>query len=182
MKNTLKLLPVIALFVVNSCSFANKSTVTVPINSNPPGADVVIDGKNYGQTPLFASLNPGKNHKATISKKGYGSASIDMDTWYSMRDGEGDDGKRCMADIGSFLFPYFVVLLFAPEKCASFKQADYFVDLAGGKQITPEDSNPQNNNQSQGQTNNGNYYGNGHYQQQGQAQYYGGQTNGQSNR
>jgi hypothetical protein len=150
MQKIFKLLPVIALFVVNSCSFANKSTVTVPISSNPPGATIVIDGKNYGQTPAFVELKPSKNYKATISKPGYGSANIDMDTWYSLRDGKGADGGRCMADVGSFVLPYFIVLLFAPEKCGSFKQEDYFVDLAGGKPIMPENNfEYQNNNQNQ---------------------------------
>ncbi len=181
MKNILKLLPVIALFVVNSCSFANKSTVTVPVNSNPPGASVTIDGRNYGQTPAFVELKPNKNYKATISKTGYGSANIDMETWYSVRDGESGDGKRCLADSVAVL-PIMMILLFAPEKCGSFKQSDYFVDLAGGKQIMPEDLAPQSNNQNQYQMNNSNYYGNGYYQQQGQAPYYSGQTNGQPNR
>jgi hypothetical protein len=180
MQNTLKLLPVIALFIVNSCSFANKSTVTVPINSNPPGADVVIDGRNYGQTPAFVELKPSKNYKATISKRGYSSANINMDTWYSMRGGNGADGGRCMADVASFVLPYFIVLLFAPEKCGSFKQDDYFVDLAGGKPIMPENLEPQSNNQnqqpyggSQPQHQSNGYYGNQYqyqnngYQQQG---------------
>jgi hypothetical protein len=139
MKNTLKLLPVIALFIVNSCSFANKSTVTVPINSNPPGADVYIDGRGYGQTPTFVELTPNKNYQATISKKGYGSTNITMESWYSLRSGDGADGGRCMADVGAFVIPYFIVLLFAPEKCGSFKQTDYFVDLTSGGSAAVED-------------------------------------------
>ncbi len=167
MKNILKLAPVVALFIVNACSFANKSTVTVPINSNPPGATVMIDGRNYGQTPAFVELKPSKNYLATISKRGYGSVNVNMETWYSVRDGQGADGGRCMMDLPVLGIPYFIVLLFAPEKCSSFKQSDYFVDLAGGKQIMPEDLEPQANNQNQqnqydqsnnGQSNNG-YYG-----------------------
>jgi hypothetical protein len=192
MKNTLKLLPVLALFIVNSCSFSNKSTVTVPINSNPTGAIVMIDGKNYGQTPAFVELTPNKNYKTTISKRGYGSANINMDTQYSMRGGKGGDGGRCMADVGAFVLPYFIVLLFAPEKCGSFKQDDYFVDLSGGNQSMPDNFKPQSGNQnspysqSNGQPNaqpnahgqtqyqNNNYYGN---QPQSQNNGYGQQGN-----
>ena len=163
MQKTLKLLPVITLLIINSCSFANKSTVMVPINSNPPGADVVIDGKNYGQTPVFAELKPSKNYKATISKQGYGSANIDMETWYSLRDVDGADGKRCLADSQVLGIPYFIVLLFSPEKCGSFKQADYFVDLTGGRSAMTGNSESQNN-----QPNNGYYGGRSQYQNNGQ--------------
>lgn len=132
MQNIFKITLASLLLAISACSFANKSTVTVPINSNPQGADVSIDGKYFGQTPVFAELNPGQNHKATISKKGYSTANINMDTWYSLRNGDGADGKRCMADVSLIGFPYMVVLLFAPEKCAEFKQPDYFADLTGG--------------------------------------------------
>jgi len=162
MKNNLKLIPIIALLAVNACSFANKSTVTVPINSNTPGANVMIDGKNFGQTPAFVELNPGKNHQATISKEGYTPATINMDTYYSVRGGDGADGGRCMADFSAAAIPYFIVLLFAPEKCASFKQSSYFADL----QMIQSSNNqmdgaelPQNNQQPQYQNNNyKNYY------------------------
>ncbi len=157
MKNLLKLLPVFALVVVNACSFANSSTVRVPINSNPPGASVTIDGKNYGQTPVFAELKPSKNYKATISKAGFTPATIDMETWYSLRDGDGADGKRCMADVGSFVLPYFIVLLFAPEKCGSFKQSDFFVDLSANAIPGYQDQNNQPSNQGQYNQYNPNY-------------------------
>ncbi|MCE3255054.1 MAG: hypothetical protein K0R25_548 [Rickettsiaceae bacterium] len=142
MKNLTKLLPIIALFVVNSCSFANKSTVVVPVNSNPPGANVVIDGRNFGQTPAFIELKPNKNYKASISKPGYSTVNIDMETWYSVRNGEGGDGGRCMADAVGVL-PMLIVLIFAPEKCGAFKQSDYFVNLSGVAPVAPIESAPQ---------------------------------------
>ncbi|MFT7087730.1 MAG: hypothetical protein ACJAZX_001173 [Rickettsiales bacterium] len=130
MKNLFKLLPAIALISINACSFANKSTVKVPINSNPPGAMITIDGRNYGQTPALVELKPSKNYKATISKQGYSPVDIDMETWYSIRNSDGGDGGRCLADSLGIL-PMFIIVIFAPEKCGSFKQDDYFVDLAG---------------------------------------------------
>ncbi len=175
MLKKLKLLPAIALLAINACSFANKSTVLVPINSNPPGATVFIDGKNFGQTPAFAELTPNKNYKATISKQGYGSANIDMETWYSLRGMDNDDGKRCAADVAALIVPYFVVLMFAPEKCASFKQGDYFVDLAGGRPIRAEE----NTSLMNGQINNG-YNQQQNVQNQMNNVYGGQQQNGQN--
>ncbi|MFT6219826.1 MAG: hypothetical protein ACJA02_000207 [Myxococcota bacterium] len=157
MNNLLKLSMVAILFIANSCSFANKSTVTVPMNSNPPGARIVIDGESYGKTPAFVSLKPNKNYKATFSKQGYESATVDMETWYSMRGGKSADGARCMADVASFILPYFIVLLFASEKCGSFKQTDYFADLPKSQIVVPKNNpnsgfSPKNPYQ--------NYYGN----------------------
>jgi hypothetical protein len=136
MQNFIKICLSLLLFVLSACSFANKSTISVPINSNPPGADVYIDDQYFGQTPVFADLKPSKNYKARISKPGFGSTTIDMETWYSLRNSDGADGKRCVADVASFVLPYMVVLLFAPEKCGSFKQSDYFVDLTGGRPMS----------------------------------------------
>jgi hypothetical protein len=59
-----------------------------------------------------------------------------METWYSLRNSDGVDGKRCVADVASFVLPYMIVLLFSPEKCGSFKQSDYFVDLTGGRRMS----------------------------------------------
>ncbi|MFT6332466.1 MAG: hypothetical protein ACJAW3_000803 [Lentimonas sp.] len=173
MKNLVKISLVALMFVMNACSFANKSTVTVPINSNPPGANIVIDGMNRGVTPAFLELTPNKNYQATISKKGFGSSTVDLDSWYSLRGGKSTDGKRCMADVMSFVLPYFIVLLFSPEKCGTFKKDNYFVNLT--KYVSNQydyqspapvpqqnQSNPYNN-YSQPQQNQNNYYQN--YQQ-----------------
>lgn len=152
MKNLIKLFSVSALILVNACSFANKSTLTVPVNSNPPGASVIIDGRNYGQTPAFVELKPSKNYKATIMKDGYAPATIDMETWWSVRNGEGADGGRCIADSIPFAIPYFIVAIFSPEKCASFKKDDYYVDLTLNKLST---------NQSYNNSDRYDYYSNG---------------------
>jgi hypothetical protein len=153
---------------LNSCSFANKSTVTIPMNSNPPGAEIVIDGKKYGKTPAFIALKPSKNYQATFSKPGYESTKIDMKTWYSIRDGNGGDGKRCIGD-SVFVLPIMIVLLFAPEKCGSFKQSDYFVELKA-KEIPEQTRNPDRSSSPNSQYQNrygnqSNQYQNSYYQQ-----------------
>ena len=129
-KLVLKLLSGLILCFVGGCSFANKSTVIVPIESRPQGANIVIDGKNFGQTPAFVELRPSKNYKAMLYKQGYQPAVIDMEVWYSLRENQKTaDNSRCVADASAMLFPYIVVLLFAPEKCSTFKQRDYFANL-----------------------------------------------------
>ena len=169
MKNIINSLLIAVLFIINACSFANKSTITVPINSSPPGADVYVEGKNFGQTPAFVELTPDRNYKATISKEGYESVEIDMEAWYSLRGGSGADGKRCMMDVGSFILPYFIVLLFSPEKCGSFKQSDYFVDLGTKKKVNNINQNQQINNR---QMNNNGYHQQGNPYQNNGYQYY----------
>jgi hypothetical protein len=124
----LKKIPILFLLIITNCSFANKDMVIVPINSNPLGATVYINNTNFGKTPLLATLVPSKNYTALLAKKGYDTAQIDMEVWYSVRDGEGPDGKRCMAD-SSTILPMMIVLLFKPVKCSSFKESEYFVNL-----------------------------------------------------
>ena len=131
MKNFIKAFLVSLLFVINSCSLLNKSTVTVPINSNPPGAIVTIDGVNMGVTPALVELKPNKNYQAKVSKRGFGSTTIDMETWWSVRDGKGADGARCMADTVLMGLPYMIMLLIAQEKCGSFKKESYTANLVG---------------------------------------------------
>lgn len=117
------------LLISNSCSLMNNTNVTVPINSNPPGADVYIDGKFFGQTPVFANLDPSNDYSATVSKPGYGSTNVSLETWYSVRDGRGAESTRCILDaFGTMLvvpaFGFFSV------HCRDFKQTDYFVNLS----------------------------------------------------
>lgn len=44
------------------------------IESEPPGASVALDGRYAGTTPATLSLDPGKDHRVTVSKRGYGTA------------------------------------------------------------------------------------------------------------
>jgi PEGA domain-containing protein len=50
--------------------FASKTT-TVRIESDPPQADIMIDGNAVGQTPASLEVATSKSHAITIQKAGY---------------------------------------------------------------------------------------------------------------
>ncbi len=45
------------------------------IDSEPPGASVAVDGRFAGTTPATLAVSPGRDHRITISKGGYGTAT-----------------------------------------------------------------------------------------------------------
>lgn len=116
-----------ALCFLSSCAFfLNNKNVDVAINSNPSGADIVIDGKNYGKTPATINLEP-KNYTAILTKEGYGSAQLKLETWQALRRKDGEGG-RCLADaLGAMLiapmFSYWSVY------CRDFKESEYSVNI-----------------------------------------------------
>lgn len=128
----MKLLRLSVLFallnLISSCAFFNGKTVDLAINSNPPGADVFIEGRNYGRTPTVINVEPRK-YIVTLTKEGFGSAVFNTETWGTIRtDVNGNttaDGNRCLLDTVSVLF-FFNVFT---EKCADFKQKEYFINI-----------------------------------------------------
>jgi formylglycine-generating enzyme required for sulfatase activity len=48
---------------------------TLVLTSRPSGANVAIDGRYAGRTPLSAALTPGEDHRVTLSKRGHRSAT-----------------------------------------------------------------------------------------------------------
>jgi hypothetical protein len=113
---------------MSSCAFFNDKDIYVPIKSRPSGANVYIDGKYFGDTPTRIKLDPSKNHRATLVKKGYGTSSVDLETWYSVRGGRGADNARCALDaLGVMLIiPAFS---FYSVRCRDFKKREYIVDI-----------------------------------------------------
>ena len=118
---------VITLCLLSSCAFLfNGKNVDVTINSNPAGADIMIDGKNYGRTPATISIEP-KNYTVVLTKEGYGSTQLKLESWQAIRRKEGE-GSRCLADaVGSMLvlpvFSYWSVY------CRDFKEAEYSANI-----------------------------------------------------
>jgi len=45
------------------------------VESTPSGASIALDGRYVGSTPATLTLSPGRDHRVTISKRGFGSAS-----------------------------------------------------------------------------------------------------------
>ncbi len=150
------ILLIATLCVLSSCAFLmNGKNVDVTINSNPAGADIVIDGKSYGRTPATLNLEP-KNYIVVLTKEGYGSAQLKLESWQAIRRKEGE-GSRCVADaVGTMLivpiFSYWSVY------CRDFKEAEYLVNIPylGSAAAQPQRNNilqqPHSNSQYQ------NYY------------------------
>ncbi len=108
-----------------SCSCAmlfNEKEVDVSIGSNPPGADIFIEGRNYGKTPATIKIEP-KNYTVVLTKEGYGSTQLNIEYWATARNG------KCIADmIGTMLIiPYYS--FYWSGYCNDFKQKEYFVTI-----------------------------------------------------
>ncbi len=116
------------LSLISSCAFFNSKVVDLAINSNPPGADVFIEGRSYGRTPAVINVEP-KKYIVTLTKEGYGSAVFNTEVWGTIRtDVSGNttgDGNRCLMDTLSVIF-FFNVF---SDKCADFKQKEYFINI-----------------------------------------------------
>ncbi len=113
-----------------SCAFFNGKTVDVAINSTPPGADVFIEGKNYGRTPVVLNIEP-KPYNAVLVKEGYGSTNLNMEIWWgtirTTIDGERTaDGTRCFLDMMSLMFSFN---MYNATRCGDFKEKQYNVNI-----------------------------------------------------
>lgn len=134
MKFKLRAIALLALIsLASSCSFFNDRTVEVAINSTPSGADVFIEGKNYGRTPLTLNIEP-KPYQAVLIKEGYGSTNLNMQIWYgtirTTIDGERtSDGTRCFLDMMTLIFSFNA---WNPTRCGDFKEKTYNVTIPRG--------------------------------------------------
>lgn len=149
-----KLAKYVAVFILSqylmSCAYMlNEKTVEVAINSSPSGADIIINGRNYGQTPRTIRIEP-SDHVVHLKKAGYGNATIKLETWQTLRSDKAE-GRRCLADtLGTmFVLPAFS---YWSIYCRDFKQKEYTVTLPYSG---PSGSVP-----------------NGYYQRQNQNRYY----------
>lgn len=119
---------VLLLGFASSCAFFNEKVTDLSINSNPPGADIFIEGRHYGKTPATINIEP-KKYVVTLTKEGYGSTNFTTEVWGTIRtDVNGEttgDGTRCLLDSISVVF-FFNVFT---TKCADFKQKQYFVTI-----------------------------------------------------
>ena len=69
----------LSLLAIASCvmalpgcaTIANGTSQTVEIRSAPHGANVLVDGRNVGTTPLKADMKRGQPHVVEIEKPGY---------------------------------------------------------------------------------------------------------------
>jgi hypothetical protein len=123
MKIFLKLSTIIFLLFSSSCAmmFGEKEAM-VSIASQPPGANIIIEGKNYGQTPTTLKLEA-KNYSVSLIKEGYGATDIKLESWVTIKNG------HCAADALTFwaIIPYYSLLF--SGYCAEFKQKEYLANI-----------------------------------------------------
>lgn len=74
----IKLVAVSALLMVfTGCATIVKGTTqTIPVSSDPSGADVTLDGLSYGQTPTTLEVKRKRNHLVVIEKTGFSPKSV----------------------------------------------------------------------------------------------------------
>ena len=58
------------------------TTQTVTFNSDPDGAEVMIDGKSFGTTPLSVTLKKNKWDTIMIKKSGYATQTVPLEKRY----------------------------------------------------------------------------------------------------
>ena len=62
----------LALFTLTSCgALFNSSPKQIPVNSDPPGAEIYVDGFPMGSTPTTLSLKKNKDYRVEIRKEGF---------------------------------------------------------------------------------------------------------------
>ena len=66
-----------ALLLLSGCATVIKGTTqTMPINSDPDGADVVVNNLVVGITPTEIELQRKRDHQITLRKEGYAPATV----------------------------------------------------------------------------------------------------------
>jgi len=119
----------ISLFLITSCSFFNKKTVELGIDSSPQGANIYINQQYFGTTPKIINIEP-KEYIVSLDLPGYGNSSFKTPIfWGSVRTKANNkinaDGVRCLLDLVSVIFSFQAYT----GKCADFKQKQYNITI-----------------------------------------------------
>ena len=120
---------IICCFILSSCSFFNKKTVELGVDSFPKGAEIYVNDQYYGVTPAVINLPP-KDGFVTLNKRGYGTTSFKTPIFIgSVRthaDGSvNSDGVRCILDMASVIFSFGAYT----GKCADFKEKQHKITI-----------------------------------------------------
>lgn len=71
------------LLLASGCvSIIKGTSQTLSFNSEPEGAEVWIDGKSFGHTPLAVSLKKNRYSVVTFKKKGYRTQTVPIESSY----------------------------------------------------------------------------------------------------
>lgn len=124
-----KILNIILILLLSSCSFFNNKLVELSLDSNPRGANIYINDKFYGRTPALINIEPHDTF-VIFDKPNYGMTSIKASTFTgSIRTKANGkinaDGVRCLLDLSSIIF-FFQAYT---GKCADFKEKQIFANI-----------------------------------------------------
>lgn len=83
MKNIVNTLLAFSLVIFSSASFGfatiiSGKTQTITVDSQPQGAEVIVDGAMMGHTPVSFTLQKGVKQNITIKKDGYSTVSREL--------------------------------------------------------------------------------------------------------
>jgi hypothetical protein len=120
---------IICCFILSSCSFFNKKTVELGVDSFPKGAEIYVNDQYYGVTPAVINLPP-KDGFVTLNKRGYGTTSFKTPIFIGAvrthADGSVDaDGVRCILDMASVIFSFGAYT----GKCSDFKEKQHKITI-----------------------------------------------------
>ena len=119
----------ICCLILSSCSFFNKKTVEIKVDSSPQGAEIFINNQNFGETPAVINI-PAKDGIIILNKRGYGTASFNTPVFIgSIRTNANGsinaDGVRCLLDMASVIFFFNAYT----GKCSDFKEKQYKISI-----------------------------------------------------
>jgi len=121
MRFVTKFLAILAIVFASSCAMIfNDKLDKITIESNPSGADIIIEGRNYGKTPRTLNIIP-KEYDITVKKAGYGSAQITTSYWASTKN------AHCVSDS---TVAFLILPLYSFQwsgYCNQFKKRSHFV-------------------------------------------------------
>ena len=101
---------IICCLILSSCSFFNKKTVELGVDSFPQGAEIYVNDQYHGVTPAVINIPP-KDGFVTLNKRGYGTTSFKTPIFIGAvrthANGSVDaDGVRCILDMASVIFSF----------------------------------------------------------------------------
>jgi hypothetical protein len=130
----MKIISFLALIVfLHGCAaiFA-PNTHKIFISSNPSKAQVYVDGKFVGLSPLYTDLEKGENHNVSLILSGYKATIV---PFYATPRST-INSKLCALDytLGWLLLgiPIEIDKIFAPKKCTFFNKDSAYVDMKAG--------------------------------------------------
>ena len=120
---------IICCLILSSCSFFNKKTVELGVDSFPRGAEIYVNDQYHGVTPAVINIPP-KDGFVTLNKRGYGTTSFKTPIFIGAvrthANGSVDaDGVRCILDMVSVFFSVGAYT----GRCSDFKEKQHKITI-----------------------------------------------------